>query len=91
MEKSDKVSVLPYQSAWSDLGVWDAVHDQLNADVSGNVLVGSGVINNSENCFVRTHGRAVALTGVKDLCVVETVDAISVSDRNDAQCTIRPF
>ena len=87
MEKSDKVSVLPYQSEWSDLGAWDAVHDQISvdADADGNVVVGSGVINNSENCFVRTAGRVVALTGVKDLCVVETADAILVSDRGDAQ------
>ena len=85
MEKSNQVSVLPYQSEWSDLGAWDAVHDQISADASGNVVVGSGVINNSQNCFVRTDGRVVALTGVKDLCVVETADAILVADRNDAQ------
>ena len=85
MEKSNKVSVLPYQSEWSDLGAWDAVHDQISADASGNVVVGRGVIYNSKNCFVRTDGRVVALTGVKDLCVVESADAILVADRNDAQ------
>ena len=85
MEKSDQVSVLPYQSEWSDLGAWDAVHDQISADDQGNVVVGSGVLNNSENCFVRADGRVVALTGVKNLCVVETADAILVADRSDAQ------
>lgn len=85
MEKSNRVAVFPYQSEWSDLGAWDAVHDQLIPDASGNVLLGSGVFHNSENCFVRTERRVVALTGVKDLCVVETADAILVSDRNDSQ------
>lgn len=85
MERSDRVSVLPYKSDWSDLGAWDAVHDQIEADHNGNVVVGSGVVNNSENCFVRSNGRVVALTGVTDLCVVETADAILVADRNNAQ------
>lgn len=30
-------------------------------------------------------GRVVALTGVRDLCAVETADAILVANRNDAQ------
>lgn len=85
MEKSDKVFVLPYQSKWSDLGAWDAVQDQIPSDANGNVVVGSGVLNNAQNCLVRTEGRVVALTGVKDLCVIETADAVLVADRNDAQ------
>ena len=76
MEKSDIVSVLPYNSEWSDLGAWDAVHDQFEADADGNVVIGSGVVNNTENCLVRSGGRVVALTGVKDLCVVATADAV---------------
>ena len=85
MEKSDRVYVLLYQSDWSDLGAWDAVQDQITADVNGNVIVGSGVVNDSTNCLVRTDGRRVALTGVMDLCGVETADAVLVADRNDAQ------
>ena len=85
MEKSDKVFVLRYHSDWFDLGAWDAVQDQLAPDDDGNVVVGSGVLNNSQNCLVRTEGRLVALTGVKDLCVVETTDAVLVADRNDVQ------
>lgn len=85
MEKSNQVSVLSYQSEWSDLGAWDAVHNHILADSNGNVVVGSGVVNDSKNCFVRADGRVVALTGVKNLCVVETADAILVADRNDTQ------
>ena len=85
MEKSNSVYVLPYESEWSDLGAWDAVKDQLDADEDGNVIVGSAVVKNSNNCFVRTEGRVVAIAGASNLCVVETKDAVLVADRNDVQ------
>lgn len=85
MEKSNRVSVFPYDSDWSDLGAWDAVHDQLSTGSNDNVVVGRGVVNNSQNCFVRADSRIVSLTGVNNICVVETSDAVLVAHRSDTQ------
>ena len=42
-------------------------------------------MKNSNNCFVRTEGRVVAIAGASNLCVVETKDAVLIADRNDVQ------
>ena len=85
MKKSDKVSVLPFESEWSDLDAWDAVLDQLPTDRDGNAIVGDGIIVDSKNTLVRSEGRLVAALGVEDLLIVETADVVLVSKKGAAQ------
>lgn len=85
MERSDKVSVLPFESDWSDLGAWDAVLQQLPTDKDGNAVIGDGLIEGSRNTLIKSERRLVAALGVEDLLIVETPDVVLVSKKETAQ------
>ena len=85
MERSNRVSVMSFDSAWSDLGAWDAVLDQQPADVNGNVIVGDGLAVNTTNTLIRAERRMVAALGVRDLLITETPDVVLVASKDAAQ------
>jgi len=81
---------LPSRFGWSDLGSWTALHEyQLEhnaADPSGNVADAAGtVVLNAHNNYVFSPKRTVALVGVDDLVVVETDDALLITNRHHSQ------
>jgi mannose-1-phosphate guanylyltransferase len=81
---------LPSRFGWSDLGSWTALHEyQLEhngADPNGNVAEAAGtVVMNARNNYVFSPKRTVALVGVDDLVVVETEDALLITNRHHSQ------
>jgi hypothetical protein len=46
---------------------------------------GDVVLHNTHNSYVRSQSRLVTTTGVQDLVVVETADAVMVADRHSVQ------
>ena len=85
MEQSDRVSVMPFDSSWSDLGAWDAILDQQSADADGNVIVGDGLAIDTKNTLIWSERRMVAALGVEDLLITETPDAVLVASKDAAQ------
>ena len=87
MEKAERVAVVPLvNSGWSDVGSWDALHDDvLERDEAGNVVVGEGVLMGSSNCLVHSAGKMTVLNGVNDLVVVDTPDALFITRRGISQ------
>lgn len=85
MEKAERVAVVPANLGWSDLGSWDATALLVPPDAEGNRVFGEAVILDSENTFVQTEERVVAVIGVKDLVIVDTPDALLVSRRDKVQ------
>jgi mannose-1-phosphate guanylyltransferase/mannose-6-phosphate isomerase len=83
MECAERIAMLPCDPGWSDLGSWQALWEQLPQDASGNAVRGQAFLDASENCLVHSEGRLVACAGVRDLAVVETADAVLVTDRRD--------
>jgi mannose-1-phosphate guanylyltransferase/mannose-6-phosphate isomerase len=83
MERAERIAVLPCDPGWSDLGSWQALWERLPQDPSGNAVHGQAFLDASENCLVHAEGRLVACAGVRDLAVVETADAVLVTDRRD--------
>ncbi len=82
LEGSEKVAVVPCDLGWSDVGNWCSLENILPQDQHGNVANGTYVQIDSRGCIVQTtHGKLVALVGVRDLIVVETPDAVLVCDR----------
>ena len=70
---------------WSDIGSWKAMSELYETDAAGNSIRGKAVMVDSTNCFVQGVDRVVAAVGVKDLVIVDTVDAVLVADRHQAQ------
>ena len=79
------VKMIPLNAGWSDLGTWDAVWRALSKDDQGNAHHGDVYLKGSSNTLVNAASRLVCLVGVKDICVLETPDAVLIVDRNQSQ------
>jgi len=85
LEKSDRVSLIPCDIGWNDVGSWHAVHEISAKDASGNTLQGNVVALDCRNSLIRAEKRLVAAIGVEDLCVIETADAVLISKSDQTQ------
>jgi mannose-1-phosphate guanylyltransferase/mannose-6-phosphate isomerase len=72
-------------AGWNDLGAWEAVWQVAEKDADGNAFVGDALIADSQNTLVHATSRLVGVVGLKDIVVVETPDAVLVSDRARSQ------
>jgi mannose-1-phosphate guanylyltransferase len=85
MEHAERISVIPVEFGWSDIGSWASLLDVLPADGEGNVVVGDAVLVDTRNCLVRSGGRLIATIGLDDLVIVDTPDVVLVCPRDRAQ------
>ena len=85
MEHTAKAAVVPVDCGWSDLGSWQAFYEITKKDQFGNACEGDVITENARNCYLRSSGRLIAALDVHDLAVVETRDAILVTDRRRSQ------
>lgn len=79
MEQHSNVVVMPFDSAWSDVGSWNAVADLTQADVNGNRIHGLGFALQASNTYVHAPHRPVVVLGTQDLLVIDTPDALLVA------------
>ena len=85
LEKSDRVSLIPCDIGWNDVGSWQAVHEISPKDAHGNALQGNVIAVDCKNSLIRAEKRLVAAIGVEDLCVIETADAILIAKSDETQ------
>ncbi|MBV9777254.1 MAG: mannose-1-phosphate guanylyltransferase/mannose-6-phosphate isomerase [Acetobacteraceae bacterium] len=85
-ERTARAAVIPADIGWSDVGSWNALWELAPKDAHGNVALGEAVLENAENCYVRSDdGRLTALVGLRDTVVVVTEDAVLAMHRDHAQ------
>jgi len=83
MEKSNRVSVLPVDFAWCDVGnleIFLSIKDMFGSLKNDKVFS-----SESHNNLVNVPNKLVALIGVSDLCVVETDQVLLIAKRQDTQ------
>ena len=85
LEHSSRVSLIPCDIDWSDVGSWDAVYEISTKDEHGNVLAGDVIAIDCADSLLRGKERLLAAIGLKDVIVVETADAILLARRGDSQ------
>ena len=85
MERAEKIAVVELDAGWSDVGSWDSLHEVLEKDGAGNVLIGDVLPQDSANCFVDSRARLTALVDVEDLIVVDSPDALFIAARGSSQ------
>ncbi|PZO82294.1 MAG: mannose-1-phosphate guanylyltransferase/mannose-6-phosphate isomerase [Micavibrio aeruginosavorus] len=85
MEKTERISVIPCEIGWNDIGSWTAVANTLPGDINGNRILGEAILEDAKNCFFYGNGRTVALCGVEDLIVVDTPDGLLIAKKEYAQ------
>ena len=91
MEKSNKITLCPLQSDWSDLGSWQSLYDVSNKDDKGNVFEGHVISDGVENSFIYSDKKVVAAIGLKDVILVNTEDAILACNKEDSQAVKKVF
>lgn len=79
MEHFEKVAVIPFKGAWSDVGSWNAVAALTPEDQSGNRISGQGMAVQSNNTYINAPHRPVIALGTSDLVIVDTPDALLVA------------
>eukprot|EP01136_Pigoraptor_vietnamica_P040119 Opistho-1_new@931 len=79
------VKMVPLDAGWSDLGAWDAVWQVSERDAHGNASHGDALIEDSRNTLVHATSRLVGAIGLDDVIIVETPDAVLVTDRSRSQ------
>jgi len=84
-ERTSHAAVVPADIGWSDVGSWSALWDLGAHDADGNVTVGDVVLENAQNCYVRSDGMLAAVVGLTDAVVVVTKDAVLAMHRDHAQ------
>jgi mannose-1-phosphate guanylyltransferase / mannose-6-phosphate isomerase len=77
--------MVPLDAGWNDLGAWEAVWQVAAKDEYGNASRGDAIFSDSHNSLVHATSRLVSLVGLQDVIVVETPDAVLVSDRSRSQ------
>ncbi len=85
MEKTDKISIVPCNIGWKDIGSWNAIHSMANENAEGNRVIGKAFFEEARNCFVYSKERTVAISGVDDVIVIDAPSAVLVTKKDHAQ------
>jgi mannose-1-phosphate guanylyltransferase len=85
---SGRVAVVPGGFGWDDVGDFASLADILPAGVDGPTVLGdAGLVRalDAGGLVVPAAGRTIAVVGIPDVVVVDTVDAVLVTTREHAQ------
>ena len=87
MERAPNLTVVPYSGAWSDLGDWQAVWREAEADTTGTVTAGAATALGCQDTLLQATSEAQQLVGIglKDIIAVAMPDAVLVAHKDRAQ------
>jgi mannose-1-phosphate guanylyltransferase len=85
MEKTKEAVVVPLESNWSDIGSWEMLWEVKQKDSKNNVSEGDVILYEVKNSYIHSSNRLVAAIGVSNLVIIDTQDALLVSDKKDTQ------
>lgn len=87
MEKAfGNMVVATFDSDWDDVGSWTALRSQIRPDKSNNVIRGTHVGIDTQNCIiVGEQNHLIATLDIDDLIIVNTGDATLVCNAKSAQ------
>jgi mannose-1-phosphate guanylyltransferase/mannose-6-phosphate isomerase len=85
MERTTRAAVMPVSYGWSDVGSWQMVWELSARDADGNAAQGPALFINAHGSYVAAEKQLVALSGLDNVVVVATDDAILVARREDGE------
>ena len=86
MEAASNVYTIPAQFGWSDLGAWNALHEESPKDEQGNVIAATAITEDVHNTMIRApKEKLVVVGGVDDLLIIDEGDVLLVYPRNREQ------
>ncbi|WP_422049397.1 mannose-1-phosphate guanylyltransferase [Shimia sp.] len=84
-EKSKRVVLAPLDVEWDDVGCWTSMHAIADQDKEGNSFHGDVISVDTTNALVKADKRLIAVVGMSDVIVVDTPDAVLVTQRGKCQ------
>ena len=87
MENTSRAAMVPADMDWSDIGNWQALHDALERDESGNSVRGSGEAElvDCRNVLVDSDGPRVSVIGLDNVIVVVDGNEVLVTTAEGVQ------
>jgi len=85
MEKFDRILCQKLEISWDDIGSWDSLYDVLEKDENQNAISGDVECLDVNNSLVMSKDKLTTLIGLNNISVIETEDAILISDRSRSQ------
>jgi mannose-1-phosphate guanylyltransferase/mannose-6-phosphate isomerase len=87
MEKAGNLSVVPFNSAWSDLGGWDAIWRESPKDDRGVNTSGRATTIDCDNTLLRSDSEGLEIVGIglKNVFAIAMNDAVLIADMSRAQ------
>lgn len=86
MEKTKRAAMVPADMDWSDIGNWQALHEALERDESGNAVRGREVeLVDCSNVLVDTDGPRVSVIGLENVIVVVDGDDVMITSAAGVQ------
>ena len=85
LEKTKKAHVLPLNCGWDDIGTWDSLWKISKKDSLGNAIQGKVLVQDTKNSLIRSEEKLVVSIGLDDVIIIETKDAVLVTDKNKSQ------
>ena len=85
MEKAPKVAVVPTELNWYDVGSWSELLDVSKPNQGSNVVRGTHLGIDTENCLVFAAEKPVFTIGLQGLIIVDTGDALLVTAKQRAK------
>ena len=85
MERTSSAAMVSLDAGWNDIGSWSALWDISEKDTQGNATRGDVVLVDTSNSHIFAESKLVATLGVDNLVIVQTDDAILITDRTRSQ------
>lgn len=87
MEKTDKGRVIPLEGAWSDIGSWDSISKLKRSGTAAMVNAPTVIQIDNQDCHIYNYNerQIVSAIGLKNICVINTPDAVLISDLSQTQ------
>lgn len=86
VEQLEKVSLIPADLGWNDIGSWQVLQE-IMASLSGKDVIerGNHLGLDNKNCLVYAQDRLIATVGLENIVVVDTPDATLICNKNRSQ------
>ena len=85
MEHTSRAAMIGLDAEWCDLGTWDTFMSLDSRDEVGNIKAGDVYVKNVRSSYIQANDRLVVALGVQDMVIVETSDAVLISDKDSVQ------
>ena len=83
MEKAERISLVPADMGWSDVGGFSALMELGLDPAQDSVSVGPVVSEKTKGSFIRSNGPTVAVSGLDNMVVVATPDTVMIAPLSD--------